>query len=70
MLHKKRASKRFRNCKKRLRQELNPQLSWLTTVGLCGFDRNEPQKMTGVSCLPSASVPSTHCNVQTKAAIN
>ena len=28
---------------------LNPQLSWLTTVCLRGFDRNAPQKMTGVS---------------------
>ena len=38
---KKSALKRSRNWKQRL--ALNPQLSWLTTVYLHGFDRNVPQ---------------------------
>jgi len=40
---KKHASKRSRNWKK---VELNPQLRWLTTVWLCGFDRNVQQLFT------------------------
>jgi len=56
--------------KKNLRWGLNPQLSWLTTVCLRGFDRNGPQKMTGVPCLPFTPVPSMHCNERTKAVSN
>ena len=46
VLHKKRASKRFRNSKKGLGGGLNPQLSWLTIVCLHGFVRNVSQKIT------------------------
>ena len=46
----------FKKWQKWLRRGLNPQLSWLITVCLRGFDRNAPQKMTGVPCLPSTSV--------------
>ena len=53
-----------------LNRGLNPQLSWLTTVCLRGFDRNAPQKMIGVPCPPSTSVPSTRYNERTKTAIN
>ena len=55
--------------KKNHRRGFNPQLSWLT-VCLRGFDRNVPQKMTGVPCLPSTPVPSTRCTERTKAAIS
>ena len=68
--HNKVLQKGLETLKKWLRRGLNPQLSWLTTVCLRGFDRNVSQKMTGVPCLPSTPVPSTRCNERIKAAIS
>ena len=57
MCHKKNMlQKSLETKKKNLRRGLNPQLSWLITVCLRGFDRNVSQKMTGVPCLPSTPV--------------
>jgi len=48
-----------------LRVGLNPQLRWLTSVCLRGFDRNVQQLFT---VFPLHLAPSTRCNERTKAA--